>query len=59
MFGLFKKKSPQQVLQKKYEQLIKEAYQLSTSNRIESDKKNAEALEILKEIEALAGIKDA
>ena len=31
MFGLFKKKSEVEKLQEKYEKLMKEAYQLSTS----------------------------
>ncbi|MBT8189927.1 MAG: Lacal_2735 family protein [Saprospiraceae bacterium] len=53
MFGLFKKKSPIDQLQKKYKKLLQEAHALSTSNRIESDKKHAEALEVLKEMEAL------
>ncbi len=53
MFGLFKKKSPQEILQKKYQKLLQEAHALSTSNRLESDKKHAEALDVLKEIEAL------
>lgn len=53
MFGLFKKKTPIQKLQEKYDQLIKESYELSTVNRSESDKKQSEAQEILKEIDAL------
>ncbi|GAA4826510.1 Lacal_2735 family protein [Algivirga pacifica] len=54
MFGLFKKKDPKEQLQKKYEKLLKESHTLSTSNRIESDKKYAEAMEVLKEIEKLS-----
>lgn len=53
MLGLFKKKSKTQVLQKKYEKLLKEAYELSTVNRSESDKKYVEAEEVMKEIETL------
>ena len=53
MFGLFKKKSPKQKLEKKYEQLQKEAFELSKTNRKLSDQKQAEAQEVLKEIEAL------
>jgi len=53
MFGLFKKKSPAQKLQAKYEKLIQEAFELSTKNRTLSDQKQAEAQEVLKEIDAL------
>lgn len=53
MFGLFKKKSPTEVLQKKYEKLMKEYHQLSTTSRTESDKKFAEAQEVIKEMDAL------
>jgi len=53
MFGLFKKKSETEVLQKKYEKLMKEWHQLSTINRSESDKKYAEAELVLSQIEAL------
>jgi len=53
MFKLFKKKSATDKLYDKYESLMKEAHQLSTSNRAASDKKHAEANEILKEIDAL------
>lgn len=53
MFGLFKKKSKVEVLQKKYERLMKEWHELSTVNRSESDKKYAEAELILQEMEAL------
>lgn len=53
MFGLFKKKSKAEILQKKYEKLLKQSYELSTSSRVESDKKFAEAQDVLKEIESL------
>jgi hypothetical protein len=53
MFGLFKKKTEAEILEKKYEDLLKESHQLSTSSRAESDKKFAEAQEVLKQIEAL------
>ncbi|TBV24721.1 hypothetical protein DMZ43_14765 [Meridianimaribacter sp. CL38] len=46
MFNLFKKASPIEKLQKKYEKLMKDWHALSTSNRAESDKKYAEAQEI-------------
>lgn len=53
MFGLFKKKNPEEALQKKYKALLKEAFELSKTNRSASDKKQAEAQAVLKEIEAL------
>ena len=53
MFGIFKKKSKVEVLQKKYEKLMKEWHELSTINRSESDKKYAEAELVLAEIDAL------
>ena len=53
MFGLFKKKSKVELLNDKYKKLQEEAYKLSTSSRIQSDLKYAEADEVLKEIEAI------
>ena len=53
MFGIFKKKSEMELLEDKYQKLIKEAYTLSTSNRRSSDSKTAEANEVLKQIELL------
>ena len=53
MFGLFKKQSKVDKLQKQYEKLMAEWHRLSTINRSESDKKYAEAEAILKQIEAL------
>jgi len=53
MFGLFKKVSEVDKLQKKYEKLMKEWHTLSTTNRSESDKKYAEAEQIQKQIEVL------
>ncbi len=53
MFGLFKKKNPEEILQKKYKDLLKEAFELSKTNRSASDKKQAEAQAVLEEIEAL------
>lgn len=55
MFGLFKQKSPLEKLQKKYEKLMKEAYELSTINRTQSDSKHTEANKVMEEIEALKG----
>ena len=57
MFGLFKKKSLIDQLQNKYEKVLKEAYQLSTIDRKESDKKYAEADTIMQKIEALKSSK--
>ena len=53
MFGIFKKKSKTEVLEKKYDNLLNEAYKLSTINRKASDEKAAEADLVLKEIEKL------
>ncbi len=53
MFGLFKKTDNIEKLQKKYEKLMSDWHKLSTTNRAESDKKYAEAEEVLKQIEAL------
>ncbi len=53
MFGIFKKKSEIQILQSKYEKLMKEAFELSRVNRTEGDRKYSEANEIMKKIEAL------
>lgn len=53
MLGLFKKKSEVDKLQEQYKNLIKQAFELSKSNRTKSDEKTAEAEEILKQIDAL------
>ena len=53
MFKLFTKKSRVESLQKRYEKLMKEYYKLSTTSRLESDRKFAEAQQILDEIESL------
>ena len=52
MFGLFKKKSEKDKLNEQYQKLMKESYDLSTSNRKLSDQKAYEAEEIMKKIEA-------
>lgn len=49
----FKKKSPQEKLQAKYEKLMSEAHKLSVSNRSKSDAKYAEAFAISKKIDEL------
>lgn len=53
MFGLFKKKSKKEILNKQYKKLLEESYQLSHTDRKASDLKRAEAEEILKEMEQL------
>ncbi len=53
MFGLFKKKTEAEKLNKKYDKLIQEGYELSTINRKASDAKYAEADQVLKQIEKL------
>ncbi len=51
MFKLFKKKSELEILQKKYELLMKSWHELSKVNRAESDKKYMEAQAVLEKIE--------
>lgn len=53
MFGLFKKKSALEKLNEKHKTLLKEAYDLSVTNRTLSDAKAAEAEEVLNQIEQL------
>lgn len=53
MFGLFKKTSELDKLQKQYENLMADWHKLSTTNRSESDKKYAEAEKIILQIEVL------
>ena len=53
MFGLFKKLSEVEKLQKKYEKLMADWHKLSTTNRAESDKKYAEAQTIADKIDKL------
>jgi hypothetical protein len=53
MFGLFKKTSELDKLQKQYEKLMSDWHKLSTTNRSESDKKYAEAQKVIEQIEAL------
>jgi len=51
MFKLFKKKSRSEIIEKKYQELLKESYKLSTINRKASDQKMVEANNLLKELE--------
>ncbi|MBJ2174626.1 Lacal_2735 family protein [Aureibaculum sp. A20] len=53
MFNLFKKQSPIDKLNDKYKKLLADSHRLSATNRKESDRKYAEADEVLKQIEAL------
>jgi len=53
MFSFFKKKSSLELLEQKYNKLMKESYELSTINRLEADKKYAEAQGVMTEMEKL------
>ena len=53
MFGLFKKKSEKEKLEKKYKNLMKEAFDLSKTSRYASDGKYAEVDKVQKEIDVL------
>ena len=50
MFNLFKKKTEAEKLDAQYKKLLKESYELSTTNRRLSDEKAAAANEILKQM---------
>lgn len=52
MFGIGNKAKK---LEKRYQQLLEEAFQLSKSSRIKSDEKTAEAEKIRVQLEALKG----
>ncbi len=53
MFGLFKKKSKLEQLQELHAKLLKEAFDLSKTNRKASDQKTAEAEAVATEIQVL------
>ncbi len=53
MFGLFSDQKSK--LEKKYQKLLKEAYELSHSNRRLSDLKTAEAEQLKAQLETLEG----
>jgi hypothetical protein len=53
MFKLFIKKSPLEKLEASYQKYLKEAYNLSKTNRKESDLKTYEANNLLKKIEKI------
>ena len=50
---LFTRKTKTEKLQQKYNQLIKLSYELSTTNRAQSDLKMAEAEAVLNELKSL------
>jgi len=54
MFGIFKKRSELETLQKQYAKLMQEAHRLSTIDRAQSDLKAAEAEKVAQRIEVLA-----
>ncbi len=56
MFGLFKKKSEAEKLKEQYEKLMKDAFNLSKTDRTASDAKYVEADQIMKKIEAITSI---
>jgi chaperonin cofactor prefoldin len=51
--GLFKRKSPQEKLQKKYKKLLEDFHRLSSIDRKKADAALAESEEVMKEIERL------
>ena len=51
MFGLFKKKTPEEKIQEQYKKLMAEAHKLSTIDRTKSDQKIAEAEELIKQLD--------
>ncbi len=53
MFGLFKKTTEKEKLQKEYAKLMEEAHKLSHSDRRKADEKVAEAEEVAKKMDAL------
>lgn len=53
MFGLFKKTSEVDKLNKRYQKLMEESHRLSTSNRTLGDQKFAEAERVLKQIDQI------
>jgi len=55
MFGIFKKKTPLEQLQKRYEVLMAESHRLSKTDRKAADEKFAEAESVAQEIERLSG----
>ena len=54
MLGLFKKKTEEEKLTKKYDKLMEQSYELSKVNRKASDEKFAEANKIMDQLEKLS-----
>ena len=54
MFGIFKKESELEKLQKQHKKLMQESFNLSKSNRSAGDAKFAEAEAVAKKIEELS-----
>ena len=54
MFGIFKKKTEAEKLNKEYDKLMEEGYRLSTINRKASDEKYAEANKIMEKLEKIS-----
>ena len=53
MIGIFRKKSNYEKLEARYNKLLKLSFELSKSNRAESDRLYAEAQEILNQMDKL------
>lgn len=53
MFGLFKKETAEEKLQKQYDKLIRESFELSRTDRKASDLKAAEAEGVRQQLEAV------
>lgn len=53
MFGLFKKPSKEEQLQKEYRKLLEESHRLSTRDRKKSDDMAYQANEVLKKLDAI------
>lgn len=53
MLGFFKKKSPKEKLLEQHKELLREAYELSHTNRKASDQKIAEAERLMEKIEEM------
>lgn len=50
---MFWKKSPEDKLKKQYEQLLKESFNLSKTDRQAADRKTMEAEKVMEELQAL------
>jgi hypothetical protein len=53
ILNIFKSKTPIEKLEEKYKKTLKEAFELSKTNRKASDEKYAESIRIVEEIESL------